>query len=148
MGAPHVHAEVIKAWADGERVQVRHMSGPIAGWLDLLSPGEGPSFPAFNPGQEYRVKPDPYQHLKDAVAAGKGIQYLSSVTGKWHYPLDIPCDGWKFSNPVERYRVIETGELPTTLADDKTGRRTDLTIVFDYVADTGEVIDACVKEFP
>lgn len=48
---PHPHAEIIKAWADGQKIQFR--TAADAEWLDVQSH----STPAFNTFQEYRVKP-------------------------------------------------------------------------------------------
>jgi len=45
---PHKHAEVIKAWADGETIEYR--SNPNRGWEAIYSP-------TFIPNMEYRVKP-------------------------------------------------------------------------------------------
>lgn len=51
MKTPHVHAEVIKAWADGATIEVRTTVGP---WQEL------PDIqPMWHPDQEYRVKPEP-----------------------------------------------------------------------------------------
>lgn len=50
---PHPHAEIIKAWADGHKIQFRTASD--AEWLDV----QNHSTPAFNTFQEYRVKPTP-----------------------------------------------------------------------------------------
>jgi len=43
---PHRHAELIKAWADGETIQVRIGKE----WADTNNPGWG--------GSEYRIKPN------------------------------------------------------------------------------------------
>jgi hypothetical protein len=47
---PHVHAEVIKAWADGAEVQ--HWSESREEWLDNTAP-------AWYPTVKYRIKPQP-----------------------------------------------------------------------------------------
>jgi len=49
---PHKHSEVIKAWADGETIQVRVSNH--SEWLPICEP-------SWNEDYEYRVKP------KDAV---------------------------------------------------------------------------------
>ena len=46
----HKHRKVIKAWAEGAEVQVRHDAGEI--WVDLLTDS-----PCFYLGSEYRIKP-------------------------------------------------------------------------------------------
>jgi hypothetical protein len=45
---PHVHAEVIKAWADG--VEVQHWSEAREKWVDVFDP-------FWFPNEKYRVKP-------------------------------------------------------------------------------------------
>lgn len=47
---PHVHAEVIKAYADGAQIEFRH--APNREW-------EGVAQPYFDVSTEYRVKPEP-----------------------------------------------------------------------------------------
>lgn len=49
MGTKHKHAEVIKAWADGEVVQFRNKD--YSGWTDLTH-----LYPVWD-CDEYRVKP-------------------------------------------------------------------------------------------
>ena len=50
---PHVHADIIKAWADGHPIQFR--TGLDTEWLDVQTH----STPAFNSFQAYRIKPQP-----------------------------------------------------------------------------------------
>ncbi len=45
---PHVHAAVIKAWADGKPVEWRE--DPLQSWLWIENPG-------FIKDYEYRIKP-------------------------------------------------------------------------------------------
>ena len=47
---PHVHAEVIKAWADGAKIQIRHRVNET--WVDCPEP-------SFSVDFKYRVKPEP-----------------------------------------------------------------------------------------
>lgn len=49
---PHPHAELIKAWADGDEIQLLDANGT---WIDFR---EGDT-PAWNPAYKYRVKPQP-----------------------------------------------------------------------------------------
>lgn len=49
---PHVHAEIIKAWADGETIQFRNGRGD---WYDLKQEDT----PGFHVCYEYRIKPEP-----------------------------------------------------------------------------------------
>lgn len=46
---PHKHAELIKAWADGAIIQYKNHVGD---WLDRFKP-------TWDPGAEYRIKPEP-----------------------------------------------------------------------------------------
>jgi hypothetical protein len=46
---PHKHAKVIKAWADGAKIQIKMPKGSI--WQDI-------SDPCWGEGFEYRVKPE------------------------------------------------------------------------------------------
>lgn len=137
MNAPHPHAEQIKAWADGEEVQVY---SPLSfAWVDLPLPG-GQSIACFSPLAKFRRKPDPYQHLKDAVAAGKWVQL--NIAGTW---LGSSQTDWEWTYPPENYRIVEVDEISHHLRDNDTGKVTDLTLVIEHVF--GEVINARVKEF-
>lgn len=47
----HVHADLIKAWADGEKIQVLLTTSPgCSDWIDV-------NFPIWNPKEKYRIKP-------------------------------------------------------------------------------------------
>ena len=46
----HKHAELIKAWADGAEIEVKHPSN--GSWWDAKSP-------AWDLNYEYRIKPEP-----------------------------------------------------------------------------------------
>lgn len=48
-GKPHVHAELIKAWADGAEIQYKP-GGKQGNWLDCL-------YPTWDSCIEYRIKP-------------------------------------------------------------------------------------------
>ena len=47
---PHVHAEVIKAWADGATIQIWRKNNET--WIDCIEP-------SFFVDYKYRVKPEP-----------------------------------------------------------------------------------------
>lgn len=47
---PHKHAELIKAWADGARIEVY---GKNAGWLEIIHDN-----PAWSIHKKYRIKPE------------------------------------------------------------------------------------------
>jgi hypothetical protein len=70
---PHVHAAVIKAWADGAEIQVKLAGDSV--WLDCSPTG-------WFRNCEYRVKPPPphkWQKEIDAYVAGKVVQYQLSM---------------------------------------------------------------------
>jgi hypothetical protein len=50
MKTPHIHAELIKQWADG--AEIEHLSVPTQMWMYT-------SRPAWNPENQYRIKPEP-----------------------------------------------------------------------------------------
>lgn len=52
MKTPHVHATIIKAWADGAQIEVRVGGG--GPWCPVCG-----SYPHWHPGDQYRVKPEP-----------------------------------------------------------------------------------------
>ena len=54
---PHVHAELIKAWADGAEIQFQTLNGE---WIDVID-GESPS---WFPSSCYRIKPQPKPDIK------------------------------------------------------------------------------------
>ena len=55
----HKWHEEIKAWADGSEIQYRIKDG---NWHDV---GDDP--PEWNEWSEYRIKPQPYQVLKEMI---------------------------------------------------------------------------------
>ena len=50
MGTPHIHAKVIKAWADGAKIQ--WFNSAIDRWSDIATP-------SWNIEFKYRIKPEP-----------------------------------------------------------------------------------------
>lgn len=59
---PHKHADLIKAWADGAKIQL-HVT-----WNDTWMDYKGNEVPAWNPEYEYRVKPEPKPDFIDEVS--------------------------------------------------------------------------------
>ena len=49
---PHVHAECIKAWADGAKIECSAIL--VDNWAEI-----GTEFPLWSPQLRYRVKPEP-----------------------------------------------------------------------------------------
>ena len=69
MNKPHVHAELIKQWADGAIVEWRDPTHTSRMWHYISS---NPSWSEF---LEWRVKPHKWQKELDAQKEGKVIQY-------------------------------------------------------------------------
>ena len=65
---PHVHAELIKAWADGEQIENRTVDGR---WVDC-------SDPSWFADTEYRIKPEPSPDLHHYynVSSRNGIIFM------------------------------------------------------------------------
>ena len=55
MKKPHVHAELIKAWADGAEIQVFDEIGQS--WWDMPNPD-------WHDNRQYRIKPTPKPDLR------------------------------------------------------------------------------------
>src|SRR5690606_20731237 len=68
---PHKHAEVIKAWADGAKVQVRDPSEANPQWTDATYT------PRWYNDIEYRVKPAPKQLW---------VRPFNRIDGGWTVP--------------------------------------------------------------
>jgi hypothetical protein len=98
MNIPHKHAAVIKAWADGATIEVRHRQWPDDEWYIATTPG-------WDLALEYRVKPKPHKWQKemDAQRAGKIVQYRARPSFPWEDP-DTCNFKWAFDSPGE-YRI-------------------------------------------
>lgn len=90
---PHVHAEVIKAWADGAQVQFQFYA--TKEWGDDIAP-------QFHVERQYRVKPEPpakvypvtqmsHDEIWDAIRAEVPCQFSIGVTnlGAPYSPQDV-----------------------------------------------------------
>lgn len=74
---PHIHAEVIKAWADGK---------PIESRLDWDEPWYYVQNPIWNPGQEYRVKPEEVVDFTVVLLDGRtGVTFTDTISNLEHY---------------------------------------------------------------
>jgi len=85
----HVHAELIKAWADGAEIECLATSGT---WTYV-------SNPAWHKDISYRIK-DPYAALK--AAAKDPTKQIRVVDEEW------PVDGeptWSWCYPPEDYEI-------------------------------------------
>lgn len=108
MSTPHKHAEVIKAWADGAKIEYR----PSAQF-----PWKAVFRPLWREDTEYRVH-DPLREFKEAVAAGKTLQLQisepdGSGASKWYDVSSRVVDGWweqfksdgTFGSDPRRYKL-------------------------------------------
>lgn len=59
---PHVHAELIKAWADGAEIQVKFYGDEA--WVDTL-------YPFWCVDHKYRVKPEPKKYRVALFKSGE-----------------------------------------------------------------------------
>lgn len=67
---PHVHAELIKAWADGAEIQ--YSTANYEKWLDVESP-------LWAVGCLYRIKPEPKPDVVRYGVAGLGALRCGAV---------------------------------------------------------------------
>lgn len=98
MNKPHKHADVIRAWADGKKIEY------LAPWNDSWFET---SHPTWVNDLEYRIKPEPleWQAEREAFARGEKIEYRPKAR-----PLG--ADGWVqcahpiwVSSDVGEYRI-------------------------------------------
>lgn len=74
---PHVHAEVIKAWADGKPVEWREHPSGYWKWTGS---------PKFIEDYEYRVKPEEVVDYTVVLGAGvPGAVFTSTISELKHY---------------------------------------------------------------
>ena len=92
----HIHAELIKQWADDPSLQIQAKHPDRDEWYSV------PSLPVWYPTAQYRIKPepDPYAEFKQALAEGKRIQTYSVYMGTWVY-----VENALFAGKPEHYRV-------------------------------------------
>ena len=79
---PHKHAEIIKAWADGAKVQIA--KNDI--WEDIL-------FPCFSDRHEYRIKPEP----KPDYVRFFSLDSSSSISGFLRNEAEMKDTAWNFN---------------------------------------------------
>lgn len=84
---PHVHAEVIKAWADGAEIEYRHED------CHMWRVADNPTWNLYN---RYRVKPEPvvkyhgilqgvngYENMNHTTGYHSELKHVSSVHNQW-----------------------------------------------------------------
>lgn len=100
------HREVAEAMARGELCQWRF----IGGWNDALAPLS--SYDGCWDGRDWRIapKPDPYQRLRDAIRAGKKIEFYSNKVGLGSWVSigteDDHIPDRTFHLPPDQYRIV------------------------------------------
>jgi hypothetical protein len=84
---PHVHAELIKLWADGAEIQRQITMGGDSVFIDDHTP-------TWNPLLKYRIKP-PLSWLqeREAYARGEVVQYRSPMFDWKDYPTSMISGG-------------------------------------------------------
>lgn len=87
---PHVHAEVIKAWADGAKIE--YYSKEFGCWCDIAD-----NHPSWYDWTEYRVKPEPVVKYHGIMQGTDGYEHMNHNTG-YHSELSNvrdQGDNWK-----------------------------------------------------
>lgn len=97
---PHVHAEVIKAWADGAEIEYRHED------YDTWRVADNPTWDLYN---KYRVKPKPVVKYHGIMQGTDGYEDMNHNTG-YHAELSQV----RSTNP-ESWKVIAI--VKTTFVD-------------------------------
>ena len=88
---PHVHAEVIKAWADGAVIEFNKGCDPYE-WREVIN-----GTPAWHENVQYRVKPEPIVKYHGIMQGTDGYEHMNHNTG-YHAELShvrYPDDKWK-----------------------------------------------------
>lgn len=80
MNKPHVHAELIKAWADGVKIErLTYAQGSIpSNWID-------DPHPSWNPDSKYRLKPPKKTPGQVYFAAAWPLRPWKNAAGHKHY---------------------------------------------------------------
>jgi hypothetical protein len=103
MKIPHIHADVIKAWADGAEIEVRYNTNTNSnGWL----PADAPN---WSLSCSYRVKPEPKQntryHLSVTCKDGRDI-FFGGATSSEHQ-----CDNLRLTFDGDTNKLIKAEVL-------------------------------------
>lgn len=84
---PHVHAEVIKAWADGAEIEWR--CEDTHNWTSTDKP-------SWNKYTQYRVKPQPVVKYHGIMQGTDGHEHMNHNTGYHAESSHVRCpDKWK-----------------------------------------------------
>lgn len=80
MSAPHKHAAIIKAWADGVEIECRQATdNGFTPWGRITTP-DRPSWDAT----EYRVKPEPAKYPETRMTFDDCLDAWGAPELKWH----------------------------------------------------------------
>ena len=97
MNTPHKHAEVIKAWADGAKIEFREPELEHANWEYITTP-------KWHDELEYRVKPEPKKYKA-------WVWLVVGSEGRVRSIHSIPPSGFDYDHYHVMAHTIE-GELP------------------------------------
>ncbi len=111
---PYVNEK--KAFAEGNVIEYRRKNPPPSyPWTATTAPG-------WHPMYDYRVQPDPYAHLRAALAAGKRVIYISPVDGHRSKPLTF-AELFHLSSPPECYEIEPDQEEESLEPFDQTAKQ-------------------------
>jgi hypothetical protein len=99
MKTPHKHAEFIKAWADGEKIQFRNSASEP--WTDI------DGTPVWNQFAEYRIKPEPPKYPQTKMSD----QELSAAWCKTSGPHGTAGVAMRDVANAAIARAIEDGDV-------------------------------------
>jgi hypothetical protein len=93
---PHKHAELIKAWADGHKIQ--H-------WVDELSAWRNERSPAWSPYEVYRLKPEAYEYRLALMDFGELAEHKLAIVSTKKQETEIQDNAFfiKFLSPWLTY---------------------------------------------
>ena len=97
---PHVHAALIKAWADGAEIQVRKYK---------TLPWEDPYQPVWNTAYEYRIKPQPKPDVVFDCLVTRGIGSSPRIVANALEHISLDCRTWDYN--MKAIFDGETGKL-------------------------------------
>jgi hypothetical protein len=100
MKKPHIHADVIKAWADGAEIEICMNTFDV--WIPVAHPN-------WLPDMRYRVQPEPQpntrHHLLVTCKDGRSIVF-GPVTSS-----GCPCDNLRLTFDGETNKLIKAEVL-------------------------------------
>lgn len=103
MNKPHKHAEVIKAWANGQPIEYKSL---MSGDWRLLDTSYLGGFPR---SREFRIKPENKKIHMRLYKSPSSSEFVSPVVANHEGKKDMldrlyMCNGWK---PVTEWREVE-----------------------------------------